>query len=532
MNFYFPRLRKSRQNIWLILAAGMLYVSSIFTSVHAQNCVNPTLIDSNAVCPTLYDPVCGCDGVTYSNSCVALYHHGVTTWEQGTCPANPCEGLAPDFSWSYLNSDSLIIAFTDQSIFQGGEITSWHWDFGSGISSEKQNQTVFYNLSGIEQVCLTVSGVLPNGQICSKTVCNTVQVGKSCLDKCPLTLDLQISGTKVIARPSPDSIFIWSYLWQLDDNSSGPTDKEWIHLFNEPGKHVLCLQYSQSDFSPFCITCKAFEITKPCIDPEIIDSNAVCPTIYTPVCGCDGVTYPNAYVAQYRHGVTDWKEGPCGNTCYDPSWIDFQLPCPDAYDPVCGCDGNTYPAPCEALYNFGITSWEKGPCCAKPSCQARFRYEKNGSGTLILWDKSINAESWHLDMGDGTQYYGFFDSLVHTYDVPAVYPVCLTISNFAGTCTDTYCAYVDFRTLDVPDPGKSNSVLIFPNPTQGLVTVRLANGTAIRASLFNLMGQIIWTDNHLGNEFQVSVQDFAAGVYLLEIETESGMLVKKILKSR
>ncbi|MEM7103843.1 MAG: Kazal-type serine protease inhibitor domain-containing protein [Bacteroidota bacterium] len=53
-------------------------------------CIDPAIINPDQPCITLYDPVCGCNGVTYSNSCIAQVQNGVTTWTQGPCPiTNP-----------------------------------------------------------------------------------------------------------------------------------------------------------------------------------------------------------------------------------------------------------------------------------------------------------------------------------------------------------------------------------------------------------------------------------------------------------
>ena len=48
-------------------------------------CVDLDLMDPSVFCAEIYEPVCGCDGVTYANACLATYTGGVTSWEEGPC---------------------------------------------------------------------------------------------------------------------------------------------------------------------------------------------------------------------------------------------------------------------------------------------------------------------------------------------------------------------------------------------------------------------------------------------------------------
>ena len=76
---------------------GIDYTSSFFSSsyecnsaclqdtVVMLNCIDSNLIDLQVFCPGVIDPVCGCDSVTYQNSCQAISYYGVSSYYQGVC---------------------------------------------------------------------------------------------------------------------------------------------------------------------------------------------------------------------------------------------------------------------------------------------------------------------------------------------------------------------------------------------------------------------------------------------------------------
>ena len=47
-----------------------------------------------------------------------------------------------------------------------------------------------------------------------------------------------------------------------------------------------------------------------CVDPTLINDSIYCLEIYEPVCGCDGNTYPNYFYAE-RLGVFSYASGEC-----------------------------------------------------------------------------------------------------------------------------------------------------------------------------------------------------------------------------
>ena len=80
----------------------------------------------------------------------------------------------------------------------------------------------------------------------------------------------------------------------------------------------------------------------------------------------------------------------------------------------------------------------------------------------------------------------------------------------------------------------SGGIKIFPNPSKDRITIEsptyAENQISKMISIYTMQGKLVLEQRVLQVQTEISVADFVAGIYIVKVETESGVEVKKILK--
>ena len=495
-------------------------------------CVDSSLINPNVMCPQVYQPVCGCDSITYSNDCVATNYGGVTSFTQGPCNTNPCQ--------VEIDGDSIICNWGDSILLEASPtatstpFVSYVWS--TGATGHLLSTTA--NFPGAYSVLATDSAG------CVSTASFTVSVEDIIIYSTPspphiclgdsivmwLNSVLPINNivwgptgdttTTIVEFPTISTTYIVEALDAngcerrgeifviIDSCNMWPCAIPFLHVLHDTINNILEASQTSSLFTYHWLDTNG----------QIIDTNHFTPyypnwclyVVDTSGCDtiiCEGNINPGPCQAMFYFSpgfqpstfeFYDWST-PTGNIT---SWLwDFgdgttsnqQNPIhtyspntPSGFYWVCltiqsiNPNGNVCTSIyCDSLYIQNIQA----------NCQASFYYADLGNNTAHFTNTSMpmmpppgHIIEFDLDYGDGTIDYNIGGTTTHVYPSSGTYYACLTMwgQDSSGTviCTDTYCDSVTVTPGGTPCQADftylQDSINIITNPN-GTTSVVLGN---------------------------------------------------------
>jgi len=113
------------------------------------------------------------------------------------------------------------------------------------------------------------------------------------------------------------------------------------------------------------------------------------------------------------------------------------------------------------------------------------------------------------------------------------YTIEITVTDDSGN--DSSCSFelIVEELLSINDQSLSENIVIYPNPTSGYVTVLNNSNTAIQnINITDVNGRLIQSLNVIENQqqIQISLNEYATGLYFVKIATEESSIVKRIVK--
>lgn len=420
---------------------------------------------------------------------------------QVNCTATSC-----DASFQFTYQDCQTVVFYPIST---GAQYSYYWDFGDGSSSTSDNPGHIYSSDGVYVVTLTITdNVAGCTDVFNLTI--TVNCGTTC------TIDGAFQYT---IDPNNCDVHFYSsawggqapytYYWNFGDGSTSSLSNP-IHNYPNNSVWTPCLTITDVNGCDTTI-CDVVNV-------QCVSNNCDAAFNYTYIT-CDSIWFvPSTNNPQYNYlwdfgdGTTSTDISPAHSFANGVQTVVLYIS-----DSLSGCS-NAYTVQitinCGAQCDLsGAVSWYND----STSCDVSFISTAYGGQAPYTY-------FWNF--GDGAT--SNLANPVHNYAPNTQWTPCLTITDVNG-CDTTICEVVyPGCTVGIEEFDDNVNALIYPNPTNGQLTIVLEG--LERIEVYDLSGKLVYYEDSFSDQLVIDLDFVEDGSYLVRTFANDETTIQQIIK--
>lgn len=148
-------------------------------------------------------------------------------------------------------------------------------------------------------------------------------------------------------------------------------------------------------------------------------------------------------------------------------------------------------------------------------------------------DLSFAANTWYWTFGDGAS--SAEQHPIHSYDMPGIYTVSLSVDNSVGFDFLSKEAYIVVEeSVGIDQTISSENITIAPNPTKGMlnITMDIAGSAMATVEVYNIAGRRILMEQTVNRSLVLDLSQETAGLYLVKIVVDGQVMTEKVLLER